>query len=357
LGKEDIWKTQKDSYGKWMLPTVLDTTINTLEHELTPYIHFDKQSLYFTSNGHPGMGGLDLFVAYKKANDTFDIPKNLGYPINTFADEANLIVGSDGKTAFFVTDRMYDKNQKSLADSQVGSETDIYTFELPEDVRAQAAVTYVRAKVYDAQTFKPILAKVEIKDLATNQLIATINTDRDGEFMTALPLGKSYSLNVNKAKYTFYSDRFELIEANSTTKPYALDIPLQPIFDAMPDANSNPNIPIVAKPIVLKNIFFATASAELKPESEGEIQALKLMLVQNAMLRIQLNGHTDNVGDDASNVILSENRAKAVYNALLKLGIDAQRLRYKGFGKTLPIDSNDSAPGRQNNRRTEFVVF
>jgi outer membrane protein OmpA-like peptidoglycan-associated protein len=360
IGREDIWKTQKDSNGKWMIPTVLDSTINTTEHELTPYIHFDNQSLYFTSSGHPGMGGLDLFVAYKKANNTFGTPQNLGFPINTTADEANLIVGSDGKTAYFVTDRIYDKAQKSLANDKNGSETDIYTFELPEAVRAQAAVTYVRAKVYDAQTFKPILAKVEIRDIASNQLVTTIDTDRDGEFMTALPFGKTYGLNVNKTKYTFYSDYFELQATNLQTKPFELDIPLQPIVDV---PNNNTNISTTgtttttAKPIVLKNIFFATASAVLKPESQGEIQALVQMLTQNPTLRIQLNGHTDNVGDDASNLTLSENRAKAVFDALVKLGIDPKRLRYKGFGKTQPIDSNDSPSGRQNNRRTEFVVF
>jgi outer membrane protein OmpA-like peptidoglycan-associated protein/tetratricopeptide (TPR) repeat protein len=361
IGKEDIWKTQKDSNGKWMLPTVLDSTINTLQHEFTPYIHFDNQSLYFTSSGHPCMGGLDLFVAYKKADDTFGTPQNLGYPINTLADEANLIVASDGKTAYFVTDRIYDKDRKSLANDKTGSETDIYTFELPEGVRAQAAVTYVRAKVYDAQTFKPILAKVEIRDLASNQLVTTINTDRDGEFMTALPFGKMYSLNVNKAKYTFYSDRFELQATSELTQPFVLDIPLQPIVDVPNNNTSTPSsgntTTATTKPIVLKNIFFATASAVLKPESQGEIQALVLMLIQNPTLRIQLNGHTDNVGDDASNLTLSENRAKAVFDALTKQGIDPKRLRYKGFGKTQPIDSNDSPSGRQNNRRTEFVVF
>lgn len=353
LGKEDIWKTQKDTNGKWMLPTVLDSTINTIEREYTPFIHADNQSLYFTSNGHPGMGALDLFVAYKKTDGTFDTPKNLGYPINTDADENNLIVAKDGKTGYFVTDRVYDGVRKSLVESQAGTETDIYSFELPANVRAQSAVTYARGKVYDAQTFKPILAKVEIKDLATNQLHTTINTDRDGEFMTALPFGKTYSLNVNKAKYIFYSDNFELQATNLQTKPFELDISLQPIVDT-PSNNTNN---VIAKPIVLKNIFFATASAVLKPESQGEIQALSELLTQNPTLRIQLNGHTDNVGDDATNVTLSENRAKAVFDALTKLGIDAQRLRYKGFGKTLPIDSNDTVVGRQNNRRTEFVVF
>ncbi len=364
LGKEDIWKTEKDSKGKWMLPIVLDSTINTIEHELTPFIHSDNKSLYFTSSGHPGMGGLDLFVAFKKTEDsfgnTFGTPKNLGYPINTVADEANLIVARDGKTAYFVTDRVYDGVRKSLADDKAGSQTDIYTFELPMGVRTQSAVTYVRAKVYDAQTFKPIFAKVEIKDLVTNQIITTVDTDRDGEFMTALPFGKTYSMNINKAKYTFYSDNFELQASNLHTKPFVLDIALQPISDTPSNNNnsgSNNNTSVIAKPIVLKNIFFETASAALKPESQGEIQALMLMLTQNPALRIQLNGHTDNVGNDASNLNLSENRAKSVYDALIKKGIEPKRLQYKGFGKTQPIDSNDSEKGRQNNRRTEFLVL
>jgi outer membrane protein OmpA-like peptidoglycan-associated protein len=156
---------------------------------------------------------------------------------------------------------------------------------------------------------------------------------------------------VNKEKYLFHSENFNLKETATVEKPYLLDIELEPI-----PLDSNGHV-AAGKPVVLRNVFFETGSAALRSESTAELDRLLDLLRNNASLRIQINGHTDNVGTDASNQQLSEARAKAVYEYLANKGLPANRLKYKGFGESQPIDSNDTAEGRMSNRRTEFVLW
>jgi outer membrane protein OmpA-like peptidoglycan-associated protein len=156
-----------------------------------------------------------------------------------------------------------------------------------------------------------------------------------------------------RKRYLFHSENFNLERSASFDKPFLLEIALQPIAPAdEPDAR-----PVVAKPVVLRNVFFETGSAALLPASTTELDRLAALLQETPALRIQISGHTDNVGDDTSNQTLSENRAKSVYDFLVQKGIPAERLRYKGFGETKPIEPNDTPEGRSSNRRTEFVVW
>ena len=180
-------------------------------------------------------------------------------------------------------------------------------------------------------------------------------TDGDGEFLVCLPLGKNYALNVSKEKYIFHSENFALINRDAG-KPYVLEIGLQKIPETEIATNTNTPVP-ASKPIVLRNVFFDTGSAELRNESFIELNRLKEMLEKNPTMKIQINGHTDNVGSESDNNQLSDGRAKAVYDFLIKNGIIADRLRYKGYGESQPIDTNDTIEGRQRNRRTEFVVL
>ncbi|MBL7782926.1 MAG: OmpA family protein, partial [Saprospiraceae bacterium] len=157
-------------------------------------------------------------------------------------------------------------------------------------------------------------------------------------------------LYVNKEKYLFHSENFNLTETATLEKPFLLDIDLEPIpLDSVGH--------VTGKPVILRNVFFETGSAALRPESTAELDRLLELLNSNAGLRIQINGHTDNVGTDASNQQLSEARAKAVYDYLCTKGLQAARLRYKGFGESQPLDSNDTVEGRTSNRRTEFILW
>ncbi|HRI61936.1 MAG TPA: OmpA family protein [Saprospiraceae bacterium] len=338
-GGRDLWLTTRQPGGKWSKPENLGPGINTDLDEQTPFLHPDGQTLYFTSDGLPGMGENDLFLVRRQPDGSWGTPQNLGYPINTKANEGTLTVSLDGRTAYFAANR---------ADSQGG--IDIYQFELPANARPQP-VTYARAKVKDAVTGKPLVAKVEFTDLQSGQSYISANTKADGSFLVCLPAGKDYALNVNKEKYLFYSENFNLTETATFDKPFLLNIDLQPI-EISPDA-ATPS----SKPIALRNVFFETGSAALLASSSSELDRLTALLTEVPSLRIQINGHTDNVGDDAFNQKLSEARAKSVYDYLIAKNITGDRLKYKGFGETQPVETNDTAEGRGRNRRTEFVVW
>ncbi len=337
-GKEDIWMTTRQSSGKWSKPENLGPGINTGGVEQTPFLHPDGQTLYFASDSLPGMGGLDLFVVRRTSDSTWGAPRNLGYPINTKANEVALTVSLNGRTAYYATNRS----------GGMGG-LDIYSFELPEYARPQP-VTYVRAQVRDAQTEQPLVAKIEFADLGTGRSFLSSTTKADGSFFVCMPAGKSYSLFVDKDKYLFHSENFNLTTASTFEKPFLLDIDLQPI-------TLDSTVKKTGKPIVLRNVFFETASAALRQESTAELDRLVDLLQKNTSLNIQINGHTDNVGNDASNLQLSEARAKSVYDYLASKGVKAGRLKFKGYGESQPMESNNSEEGRAGNRRTEFIVW
>ncbi len=343
LGGTDLWITTRQPDGKWTIPENLGPNINTPADDECPFLHPDGQTLYFSSQGWPGMGDFDFYFARKNPDGTWGKAQNLGYPINTKGLEKSMVVSLDGRTAYF----------SAIRDGGAGG-VDIYSFDLPLAARPQA-VTYARAKVRDAATGNALVAKVEFTDLKTGQVFVSARTKSDGTFLVCLPAGKDYALNVSKEKYLFFSENFNLLETASFEQPFTMDISLQPIgesestADAMPPANS--------KPVVLRNVFFETGSAALLSESTNELDRLTALLTETPGLHIQISGHTDNVGDESSNQMLSENRAKAVYDYLIQHGIPAARLRYKGFGETKPVDTNDTPEGRARNRRTEFIVW
>jgi outer membrane protein OmpA-like peptidoglycan-associated protein len=286
--------------------------------------------LYFTSDGLPGYGNSDLFLCRKGPNNEWSVPENLGYPINTIENEGSIFIAADGKTAYYASDR---------ADSR--GDLDLYTFELRPDVRP-AKTLYVRGKVYDIKTGRGIPSGVELLDNSSRKAVTNVQTDETGHYFITLPIGKDYTFTVNRKGYLFYSDMFPLSK-NAPDSTYDKDIPLQPI-----ELNAS---------LVLKNIFFESKSAQLQSISLIEIDKLLQLLTDNPTLRVQLNGHTDNVGKPADNLKLSADRAKSVVDYLISKGIDTKRLLFKGYGETKPIADNKTEAGRAINRRTEFIVI
>lgn len=340
-GSMDLWQTTRQPGGKWGKPENLGPNINTPGKDHTPFFHPDGQTLYFASDSLPGMGGSDIFFVRRDTGGVWGKPQNMGYPINTKGEEGMMVVSLDGRRAYFASDRPGGKGG-----------LDIYTFELPVFARPQP-VTYAKAKVSDASTGYPITATVEFTDLKTGKIFVRASTKSDGTFLVCLPAGKDYALNVSKDKYLFYSDNFNLVESATFDKPFLLDIELQPIDTSLSaSAKAFPG-----KPIVLRNVFFETGSAALRPESLLELERLAQLLTDSPTLKIQVNGHTDNVGEETSNQTLSEARAKTVQDYLLAKKISSERLRFKGFGESSPIESNDTPEGKSRNRRTEFVVW
>ncbi len=344
-GRRDIWKSEQLQDGTWSAPVNLGPSINTPDQDQCPYLHADGQTLYFCSDGWPGMGGNDLYLSRLDDKGKWQEPKNLGYPINTVANEGTLVVSLDGQTAYFATDK------NTLGGNTAPStfvNNDIYSFPLHKAAQP-ALVTYVKATVFDSRTKERLEAKVEFFDLTTGQLHTTKETDQAGEFLVTMPLGKDYALNVAKEGYLFFSENFALAEEGTLEEPYELKIGLERFVKVKEDARP-------PKPVVLRNIFFKTGSAELLPTSTNELQKLLKLLNDRSELRIQINGHTDDVGSDEANQALSEARAKSVYDWLVSNEIPAERLSFKGFGEGQPIDSNDTDEGRKNNRRTEFQI-
>ena len=346
-GEKDIWVSSRLPDGRWSQPRNLEE-INTSGDEKTPFIHPDGQTLYFMSEGHPGMGGFDLFYSRLGPNGKWGKPVNLGYPINGPGDEGLLVIALDGKTAYFASNRT-DLPGGRPADGPV-ADYDIFTFELYPEARPQP-VTYVKARVFDAQTRRPLQAELNFAELSGGDLQYQGVTGDDGAFLLVLPVGKNYALQVSKEQYLFHSEHFELSGENPLTDPFLLEIGL----DRIPEQRETDQP--AGKPVVLRNIFFETGSAVLLPASKAELEYLRSLLVEYNWLRIRINGHTDDVGTEADNQQLSEARAKAVYDYLIREGIEASRLSYKGFGESQPLAPNDTPQGRRQNRRTEFEIL
>lgn len=329
-GGYDIWKSTITSNG-WGEPENLGPNINTSFDEQSPFIHPDDSTLYFSSNGWPGMGGKDLFVSRLGKDGKWQKPENMGYPINSSGDENGLSVTANGAFAFFSSNNL----------NGYGG-YDIYTFELPRSMRPHM-VTYVKGKVLDVKTKVPLEAAVEIIDLQRNQPVYQDYSDPvQGNFLATLTAGKNYGLNISKSGYLFYSENFSLI-GHETKNPFNISVLLQPIE--------------IGNKVVLNNIFFDTNKFDLKPESIAELQKLVEFLTVNPTVHIEISGHTDNVGNDQLNQTLSENRSKAVYEYLIASQVTPARLVFKGYGKTQPIAPNTSEDGRKKNRRTEFMII
>ena len=330
FGGRDIWVTHRLPTGKWSRPENLGEAVNTSGDESCPFMHADNETLYFNSNGHPGYGMTDLFLSKKVNDSSWVVAENLGYPINTIDDQGSLIVAADGKTAYYASDG---------TDTKGG--LDLYSFQLREDIRPLKTL-WVKGKVFDKKTNAGLPSAVELTDLKNGNLISKIQTDEDGNYLVTLPVGKDYAFNVNRRGYLFYSDNFSLAK-NSPDSDFIVNIPLQPIEKGAT--------------IVLKNIFFETGKFELKSESKSELDKLVSLLRDNPDLKIQIDGHTDNVGQEKDNQLLSTNRAKSVVAYLLSKAINTQRLTYKGFGSTKPVSDNLTEKGKSLNRRTELSII
>jgi flagellar motor protein MotB len=329
-GGYDIWKSRLTDKG-WSEPENLGPNINTAFDEQSPFIHPDDSTFYFCSNGWPGLGNKDLFVSRLGKDGKWQKPENLGYPINSSGDENGLTLTANGSYAFFASNNL----------NGFGG-FDIYTFELPPKLRPHM-VTYVKGTVLDAATKQPLDAAVEIIDLERNDIVyGDYSAPDDGSFFTTLVSGRNYGLNISKNGYLFYSENFSLV-GHENKNPFEITVLLQPIE--------------IGNKVILKNIFFDTNKFDLKPESQAELEKLIDFLTLNKTLKIEVSGHTDNVGNDQLNQVLSENRAKAVYSYLVAKGIAANRLIYKGYGKTQPISPNNTDEERSMNRRTEFKII
>lgn len=329
----DIYYSEIGSDGKFGEPMKLGNNVNTEKDEQSVFIHPDNTTLYFTSNGRVGMGKTDIYLSKKQSDGSWGTAINLGYPINTADQEFKLVVSPDGKNAYFSSER----------EGGFGG-LDIYQFELPESFRPEK-ITYVKGHTFNSKTKDPLEATIDLIDLETQQSVTSAYSNSAGDFLITLTSNHNYLVNVSKPGFLFYSDNFSLKDKVADyTKPYLLQIPLQPIDTGYT--------------IELKNIFFDVNKWDLKAESKAELEKVVAFLKLNPTLKIEFGGHTDNTGDKAFNKTLSTNRAKAVYDyVIVKGGIVATRITYKGYGETKPKAPNDTPENKAKNRRTELKVL
>lgn len=330
-GGSDLWKSVRSEQGIWSEPINLGSTINTSGNENSPFIHPDQKTLYFASDKHPGLGGLDIFYSHLKEKGDWDKPINIGYPINTYANESTLSVNREGNTAYFSSAKLDGKGA-----------LDIYRFELYKAARPNL-VSFMKGFVSDALSGKSLNAKFELIDLQTSSTtVESFSDAENGEFLVCLPSGKEYALNVAKDGYLFYSENIVLNDSNAFTPMYK-SIKLAPIASG--------------QTMVLRNIFFSVNSMAIDSSSFVELGKLLNMLESNPLVKIEVSGHTDISGKESYNLMLSKNRAQSVANYLINKGIKAERIKTIGYGASKPVAPNDEEAGRKLNRRTEIKIL
>lgn len=328
LGGYDIWYSRKDENGQWMKAVNLGKPVNTKYDEIAPYIHVNNQNLYYSSNGMPGFGGFDIYVSEKNGQE-WSAPENMGTPLNDYEDQYSFVVSSDGKVAYY-------SREESRAKSK------LYTTTVPEKMQVRRRGNVVRGKVIDSKTKLPIRAQVELFDLKSNSKISIFESDSvNGTYLIVVPGLSQYALHVTEPGYLFHSLHFNYEEKNQE-QPLVINLELQPISK---DATA-----------VLNNIFFDFNKSELTEKSFSELNEVAKFLKDNPSVKVEISGHTDNIGNEAYNKQLSLQRAKAVVDYLVSHQIEATRLTQKGYGSQKPIKPNDSEENRQANRRIEFKI-
>jgi outer membrane protein OmpA-like peptidoglycan-associated protein len=360
MGGLDIYMSKKDKKGKWGEAVNLGKPVNTEFDDDAPFIHPDGKSLYFSSEGHAGMGMFDIYKTSLQPDGKWTQPENMGYPINTADDDIYFVLSADNKHGYYASER-----EGGLGDA------DIYLISMPKpEVLAEVTskdvniasnetgkkkigmvakvesfnpITILKGTVRDALTKELLEADVVVIDNEKNEIISEIKTNKiTGTYLVVLPSGKNYGLRVQKQDYLFHSENFD-IPSSTSYQEIVKDVELHKVK--------------VGTKIVLRNIFFDFDKATLRPESASELERLHQLMVDVPTLKIEISGHTDNKGSAEYNKELSEKRAKSVVDYLISKGVAANRLKFAGYGFERPMATNDTDQGRQLNRRTEFEII
>ncbi len=327
----DIYMSTRGKDGAWAPARPVPGPINTDADDKAPFMHSDSRTLYFASKGHKGVGGYDIFLSRMKDDGTWGEPKNIGHPLNTAQDEHGLIVSADGRTAYFASSRFHGAGG-----------LDIYSFAVPKDARPDDIIV-VKGQVRDDQGQVVRDAKVEIKYLDTRQTEVLRVDSTDGQYATVVRLkaGTDVIMTVKKEGHVFDSRAFTL-EDTARGGVAEVDMKLEKIE--------------VGRSYTIDDIHYETGSAAITPSSEHILDEFIAFLKENPSVRVEIQGHTDNVGGLDDNMALSNDRAFTVKGYIEQHGVSGARLASKGYGPTQPVAGNDTADGRAQNRRTAFVI-
>lgn len=346
FGGSDIWYSRKNAEGEWQKPVNLGKTINTAGNERSPFLHTDSKTLYFSSAGHDGMGGMDVFYSKMDAAGRWTTPVNIGHPINTERDEVDFFVSLDGKTGYFSSDQYNEEGiliGGGVGTRQSSISWDIFQFELYEAARPHSMVI-IKGKV-EADDGDISNAVVEVRNEKAQVVSRAKVNANTGQYAVAAEVNKekpqNLIVNVKKEGHSFDT---KLITVEQQKK------------DVITNDAEVKKVE-VGKTCDLHDINFKTNDFSLTEESEQIIRLFVEFLSENPKVKVEIQGHTDNIGDDNSNLKLSQQRAKSVYDYVISQGVDASRISYKGYGESRPIADNKTESGRAKNRRTVFVIL
>jgi outer membrane protein OmpA-like peptidoglycan-associated protein len=340
-GGYDIYMARKDANGNWQQAVNMGPAINSPGHEKSPFIHTDSQTLYYSSSayrdqdrnyfpGKKGLGGYDIFYTRLDGKNSWIEPKNIGYPINTEGDDVGFFVSTDGKYGYFASNRLNENRN-----------WDLYYFELYKEARPQK-VLFLKGEMKDEETGEVLRdSKIEIKNMKTKEVKEIPVNAETGKYAIAMTFKADYVVTVKKRDYVYVS-KYISQSSPSYSQPTKIDFKLQRIQ--------------VGKSYNLDDIYYATDSDVLTANSIQILESFYEFLSENPRVKIEIQGHTDNVGSPAYNKALSERRAKTVYDYLVAKGISSSRLTYKGYGESKPVATNNTEAGRQKNRRTVFII-
>ncbi len=341
-GGVDLYYTVRNpKTGQWSIPQNLGPTINTKGDEKTPFIHSDSETLYFSSGpnrntggGHYGFGGTDIFLTRKDDKGEWVEPINIGSPINGPGDETGFFVSKDSKTGYF-----FSFDEGAVKGKGVGR-YDLFGFELYKEARPQE-IEFVKGTIKSADSLPVTGAIVEIKNLENKKVsLATVDS-ASGQYMFAIKKNTKALVTVKKDSLAFNSQVVSAV--SSTAEAIELNLEVAKIKQG--------------SSFVLNNIYFKTNSDKLTDESKIVIESLANYLKENPNLKIEIEGHTDNVGNPKDNDALSTDRAFSVKAEIESFGVDGHRITAKGYGSNKPIADNHTEEGRAKNRRTEFLIL
>ena len=330
FGGSDLYIIRKDKDGEWGSPENLGEKINTKDNEKSPFLQIDNETLFFSSDQFPSVGGYDIFYSRKDSLGRWGIPTNIGFPINTVSDELGLFVSTDGEKAYFASNQL----------EGIGG-WDLYAFDLYEKAKPQK-ILFLKGVLKDENSSIINDASISLKNLRTKDKY-NVNV-KDGEYAVAINLKDEddFLLSINKVGYAFNSKYISSNDKNFTS-PSTIDFTLEKLAGG--------------KSFRLDNIYFSSNSFDLNRVSEEILISFSDYLKVNKSLNLSIHGHTDNIGSANTNLILSKNRAKQVCLFLSVNGISEERLGFEGFGEAKPVMSNETQEGRAQNRRTEFLII
>ena len=329
-----IYVTNKQPDGTWSEPICLDSIINAGTINRSPFLHPDMKTLYFSTDGYGGYGYLDIYKTTRLDENSWDKwsePVNLGENINTEGYDWAMRITTQG--------------DKAIYNISTNDQNDIYMVDLEKEMQAEKVVT-LSGKITD-EAGNPLDAKINWENLETGTKIGNLKSNpANGEYFITLPVGKNYGIYVSKDGYYPVSENIDL-RKNIVNYDIKKDFTLKNIEKILEGETS----------IQLNNVFFETAKYDLKKESYPELNRLADFLKQNPNVKVEISGHTDNVGSDEYNKNLSQQRANTVKKYLISQGCNSEQLKAVGYGETKPIASNNTEEGKAQNRRVEFRVI